>query len=110
MKLRWMCLLFVLYGSAALNAGQVYGTIRENGKGVAGLAISIVSEAKVPYEAMTGPDGSFQVFVKEAGKCEFKVTYGSNKVAPGSVFSYATPAKYDFDLVGSNGQYTLKAK
>ena len=108
MKLR--CLLFVLYGSAVLNAGQVYGTIRENGKGVAGLAISIVSEAKVPYEVMTGPDGSFQVFVKEAGKCEFKVTYGTNKVAPGSVFSYATPAKYDFDLVGSNGTYTLKAR
>ena len=62
--------------------------------------------AKTSYEGKTGPDGSYQIFVKETGKCEFQVHSGGKTQATANVFSYADPAKYEFELVGG----TLKAK
>jgi hypothetical protein len=85
--------------SSTLFAGQVYGTLRDaNGKGLAGIAITIVSPAKTTYEGKTGADGSYQIFVKETGKCEFQAKTG-NAPATANVFSYAEPAKYEFALV-----------
>lgn len=96
--------LFAL--SAAAQAGQVYGTLRDaSGKGMAGVSIVIVSPAKTTYEAKTGADGTYQVFVKETGKCELQAQIGG-KPATASVFSYAEPAKYDFEVAGG----ALKAK
>jgi hypothetical protein len=93
--------------SPILTAGQIYGTLRDGtGKGVPGIAITIVSPAKTTYEAKTGPDGSYQVFVKETGRCEFQANLGGKAPATASVFSYAEPAKYEFDISGG----TLKVK
>jgi hypothetical protein len=91
-----------------LTAGQVYGTVRDgSGKGIAGLKIVIISPAKTSYEGKTGADGSYQVFVKETGRCEFQVHQeGAKTPAAANVFSYADPAKYEFELAAG----TLKAK
>lgn len=104
----FLCLLGVLCCSPLLTAGQVYGTVRDgSGKGIAGLKIVIVSPAKTPYEGKTGADGSYQIFVKETGRCEFQAHYESAKPpATANVFSYADPAKYEFALTAG----TLKAK
>jgi hypothetical protein len=97
------CLLCVLCGSPILTAGQVYGTLRDaSGKVLAGIQIVIVSPAKTTYEGKTGPDGSYQIFVKETGRCEFQAHYGGKAPATANVFSYADPAKYEFELVGGN--------
>lgn len=107
MRRLWLCLLSVVSGSSILTAGQVYGTLRDaSGKGVAGIAIVIVSPAKTTYEGKTGADGSYQIFVKETGKCEFQAQLGGKEPATASVFSYADPAKYEFEVTGG----TLKAK
>jgi hypothetical protein len=107
MKRFWISLAGILCGTSLLTAGQVYGTVRDaGGKAVAGAAIVIVSPAKTSYEAKTGADGSYQIFVKETGKCEFRIDSGAKAPATASVFSYADPAKYDFELAGGN----LKAK
>ena len=106
MRTFWFCLLSVVCGSPILTAGQVYGTLRDaNGKGMAGIQIVIVSPAKVSYEGKTGADGSYQIFVKETGRCEFQA-HVEGKTATANVFSYADPAKYEFELVGG----ALKAK
>ena len=103
----WLCVLGVVCGSPILTAGQVYGTLRDaNGKGMAGIQIVIVSPAKTSYEGKTGPDGSYQIFVKETGRCEFQAHVSGNAPATANVFSYADPAKYEFELVGGS----LKAK
>ena len=103
----WLCLLGAVCGSSILTAGQVYGTLRDaNGKGLPGIQIVIISPGKISYEGKTGPDGSFQIFVKETGRCEFQVQSGGKATATANVFSYADPAKYEFEL--ANG--TLKAK
>jgi hypothetical protein len=70
------------------------------GKGLAGIPIVIVSPAKVAYEGKTGPDGSYQIFVKETGRCEFRANVGGKAPATANVFSYADPAKYEFEVVG----------
>jgi hypothetical protein len=102
-----LLLLGVAGGSSILSAGQVYGTVRDaSGKGLAGVQIVIVSPAKASYEGKTGPDGSYQIFVKETGKCEIRVDSGTKAPATASVFSYAEPSKYDFELAGGS----LKAK
>lgn len=102
-----LCLLGVVWGAPILTAGQVYGTLRDaNGKGIAGVQIVITSPAKTPYEGKTGPDGSYQIFVKETGRCELQARVEGKGPARASVFSYAEPAKYDFELLDG----TLKAK
>jgi len=107
MRILWFCVLSIVCGFPALTAGQVYGTLRNaNGKGIGGIKIVIVSPAKVAYEGQTSPDGSYQIFVKEAGRCEFQAHSAGKAPATASVFSYADPAKYDFELSDGN----LKAK
>ena len=87
--------------AARASAGQVYGTLRDSsGKALANVAITIVSPAKTSYEAKTQADGSYMVFVKENGKCELRAQLGGSAPATASVFSYAEPAKYDFEVSG----------
>lgn len=86
-----------------MTAGQVYGTLRDaGGKGLAGVQIVIVSPGKISYEGKTGADGSYQIFVKETGRCEFRVNSGAKAASTANVFSYADPAKYDFEVVGGS--------
>ncbi len=95
--------LIALGGSQLLTAGQVYGTLRDgSGKGMAGVDITIVSSAKVSYTGKTAADGTYQIFVKENGKCELQANVGGKGPATVSVFSYAEPAKYEFEVVGGN--------
>jgi hypothetical protein len=95
--------LFVLCGSPILMAGQVYGTLRDGGgKGLAGVPIVIISAAKVSYEGKTGADGSYQIFVKETGRCEFRADLGGKAPATANVFSYAEPAKYEFEVASGS--------
>jgi hypothetical protein len=95
--------LCLLVCSAAAHAGQVYGAIRDAaGKPMPGIAITIVSPTKATYEAKTGADGAYQVFVKETGKCEFQANLGGKAPATASVFSYAEPTKYDFEAAGGS--------
>jgi hypothetical protein len=100
-------LLAILGCSQLLTAGQVYGTLRDTaGKAVAGVAITIVAPNKAQYEGKTAADGSYQIFVKETGKCELHANLGGKAPATANVFSYADPSKYDFEVTGGN----LKAK
>ncbi len=95
--------LSLLVFSAALYGGQVYGTIRDAaGKPMAGVAIKIVSPTKAAYDAKTGADGAYRVFVTETGKCEFQAMLGGKAPATATVFSYAEPTKYDFEAAGGN--------
>ena len=104
----WLCVLFVLCWSPVLLAGQVYGTLRDGGRGVAGVEIRIVQAAKEVAKGTTGPDGSYRITVNETGRCEFHASYKRQDVVA-NVASYATPVKYDFEFVMADGKYVLKA-
>jgi hypothetical protein len=97
------CVLSVIWGSPLLTAGQIYGTLRDaTGKGMPGVEIVIVSPAKTSYEGKTAADGSYQIFVKETGRCEFRANVGGKTPATANVFSYAEPAKYEFEVSAGN--------
>lgn len=84
-------------------AGQVYGAIRDAaGKAMPNVAITIVSPSKATYQAKTGADGTYQIFVKENGRCEFQADLGGKAPATANVFSYDEPAKYEFEVAGGN--------
>lgn len=100
MKFVRMCWIAGLAGSLA-SAGQVYGTLRDaNGKGMAGVSIVIVAPNRASYEGKTAADGSYQIFVKETGRCELQAKLTGNTPATANVFSYAEPTKYELQVVG----------
>jgi hypothetical protein len=101
MKRSWLVLFGLICAAPFATAGQVYGTLRDAaGKAMAGVQITIVSPTKAEYEGKTGADGSYQIFVKENGKCELRANVGGKSPAVASVFSYAEPAKYEFEVSG----------
>ena len=68
-------MLLGVCGSPLLTAGQIYGTLRDaTGRGMPGIEIVIVSPAKTSYEGKTAADGSYQIYVKETGRCGFAST------------------------------------
>ncbi len=99
---------FVLVATP-LAAGQIYGTLREGGRGVAGARIEIVPEGKNPISVTTNPSGAYSVSVPDPGRCVLRVYY-SKPVAPIAIFSYAEPVKYDFDLIPGGNGYSLQRR
>src|SRR5258708_35327636 len=85
-----------VFDSQAL-AGEIYGTIKAEAKGVSkGTKLEIVSSKKT-YTAETDTYGSYRVYVPEKGKCTFKVHY--NKQVPVlEIFSYDKSTRYDLSI------------
>ena len=109
MRRLWFPLLLLVLLECTATAGQIYGSLRENGRGVGGVRIEIARQGQAPIPAATGPDGGYNVAVPGSGRCVLRVYY-KNAVAMAEVSSYADPVKYDFDLVFQNGGYTLQRK
>jgi hypothetical protein len=91
-----------------LAAGQIYGTLREGGRGVA-ARIEIVPEGKSPIPVTTSANGAYSVSVPDPGRCWLRVYY-TKPVAPVAIFSYAEPVKYDFDLIPAGNGYSLQRR
>jgi len=109
MKVVLTLLTLILVFSAAAYAGNVYGSISENGKPVAaGTKIEVACGAN-KYNAETDANGGFKLFVKDEGKCAMKVSYqGQN---PGfDINSFAGSVQYDLILEKQGANYTLKRK
>lgn len=90
-------------------AGEIFGTIKADAKGVSkGTKIDIVS-AKKTYTTETDTYGSYRVYIPEKGKCTLKVHY--NKQLPVlEIFSYDKSTRYDLNIESKDGQYLLKRK
>ena len=106
---RFLTLIIVALVSAVpVYAGQVYGSLKEDGRSV---PANVGFELRCPgqaYPGRTDNNGAFAVNA-EKGKCILTVHYkGQSPTAV--IFSYDNPVRYDFDLVAINGQYTLRRK
>src|SRR5437773_11468041 len=109
MKIPVMLLLLSLAFASAALAGNVYGTITENGKLVmAGSKIDVTCAAN-KYNAETDANGAFKVFVKDQGKCEFKLAY-QGQTPSFEINSFEGSVQYDLVLEKKGTQYTLKRK
>jgi hypothetical protein len=104
------CILLVLFSPAVLEAGQIYGTIVAEGKGVASASVEIRCGTADAVTGSTAADGAYRVNVATQGQCTLTLpTYAGRPSA--SVFSTPNPALYNFDLVKlGDGKFELRRR
>ena len=93
---------------AALYAGQVYGSIVMDGKGVGGASIEIQCGADAPTTGTTGADGAYRINVPQQGQCT--LTLPSHGKASAMIFSGPNPSAFNFELVKSGDKFELKRR
>jgi len=92
---------------AAVYAGQVYGTIVMDGKGVGGANIEIQCGNDMTT-GTTGADGSYRINVAQQGQCTFSLP--SHGKASAMIFSGPNPSAFNFELVKAGDKYELKRR
>ena len=105
-----MFLIVVVGGLHASTAGaaQIYGTLTENNRAVAGLQIKVACNSGGEFNATTKDSGSYSIRVGATGYCRFIVTNRSGGPSI-EIYLYDQPSRYDFNLTrDSNGVYTLQ--
>lgn len=107
MKRSVATIIFGLISALSVSAGQLYGSLKEDGRLAANVAFEIRCRAQ-SYRGQTDGNGAFAINA-EKGKCTL-VVYYKGQAPSADVFSYDNPVRYDFDLVQVNGQYTLRRK
>jgi hypothetical protein len=106
----YLCLVIALAMPSVVYAGQVYGTIVQDGKGVGGVNIEITCGSDAVVKGATAADGAYRVNVPQQGQCTFTLPGHAGKPSA-MVFSGPNPALYNFELVkGSDGNFELKRR
>src|SRR5437870_4212795 len=102
-------ILMVLGCYTIASAGEIFGTIKVDGKRVGkGVKLEITSAQKA-CSVQTDSYGSFRCFLQEKGKCKLTVHY--EKDSPSlEIFSYAGSTRYDVILEKKDGHYVLRRK
>ena len=89
-------------------AAQIFGTLQESQHPVAANVAVVVQCEGNSYPGATDAFGSYSIFVPVQGRCTLTVQYGGRASQAFVVYSYADPARYDFDLVrAADGSYAL---
>jgi len=90
-------------------AGEIYGTIREQGKPVKeGLKLTLACGEKSVAGA-TDKDGAYRLFAAEEGKCTLTVKIGEETPST-AIRSYEDSARYNLVLEKKDGKYTLRSE
>lgn len=105
---RGAALLIGVLLPAVADAGQIYGTIVLDGKGVRTKLEIVCGDATTP--ANSTPDGSYRVNVAQQGQCLLKAPeYMGTPSA--EIFSGPNPAQYNFEIVRKpDGTFELRRK
>lgn len=99
--------LVLLPGVAA--AGEIYGTIKENGKPVkAGLKVTVACGEKTA-SAETDKNGGYRLFASEEGKCTLSVKVGEESPSA-VVHSYDDSARYNLVIEKKDGKTILRTE
>jgi len=92
---------------AASYAGQVYGSIVMDGKGVGGANIEIQC-GDAQTTGTTGADGSYRINVPQQGQCTLSLP--SHGKASAMIFSGPNPSAFNFELVKAGDKFELKRR
>ena len=103
-----LTLLVLIACAASSFAGEIYGTIKVNGKPVGkDIAVSVTPGADSTPKR-TDELGGYRVFVPQVGACTIKVSF-KGKDIPCPVQSYTKPIRFDLVIEeNAPGQYTLR--
>jgi hypothetical protein len=118
-----LTLLTLIACAGSSLAGEIYGTIKENGKPVEkGIPVSITPGTPVsitpgtPASGTPAADsvaketdefGGYRIFVPEAGPYTVSITYKGKSISC-AIQSYTKPTRFDLVVESTNGQYTLR--
>ncbi len=101
--------LTVAAAAAPAFAGEVFGTIKEDGKPVKeGLKVTVTCGEKTVAGA-TDKNGAYRLFAAEEGKCTLTLHVGEETPAT-TVRSYEDSARYNLVLEKKDGKYVLKGE
>jgi hypothetical protein len=103
---RLTCLALALFAAPSFG-GEIYGTIKEEGKPVGKDVAVTVEIAGKSYSKPTDEFGSYRLFVAESGKCTAKVAFKGQTIS-GEIESYSTPIRFDLVIENKGGHYTLR--
>lgn len=111
MKTIRLALLLIIFSPSVASAAQIFGTLKEGDRPV-GKGVNVVVECAGGGDSKeTDAYGSYNLFVRQSGKCTLKVFYQGQWSAPFTIYSYNDPVRYDFELVRQgDGQYALRRK
>lgn len=104
--LTFLVILFI--ATSAVYAGEIFGTIDDAGKPVAGVKIA-VSVAGKSFTGETDKDGTYHIFAAEKGKGTLTADYKGQKPAA-DIVSYEKSTRYDWTFEVVEGKLTLKRK
>jgi hypothetical protein len=109
-SIKCACVLLALCYPAVLDAGQVYGTIVSEGKGVASASIEIKCGSADAVTGATAADGAYRINVAQQGQCTLTLSGYAGRPSA-SIFSSPNPALYNFDLVKlGDGKFELRRR
>jgi hypothetical protein len=109
-SMKCACVLLALCFPAVLNAGQVYGTIVSEGKGVQSANIEIKCGSADAVTGTTAADGAYRINVAQQGQCTLTLPGYAGRPSA-SIFSSPNPALYNFDLVKlGDGKFELRRR
>jgi hypothetical protein len=106
--LKYVCSIALLLIPTVASAGQVYGTIVMDGKGVGGASIEIQCGSDAAVTGATGVDGAYRSNVPQQGQCTLSLP--SHGKASAMIFSSPNPSAFNFELVKAGDKYELKRK
>ncbi len=96
--------------SAAVSAGQIYGTIVLEGQGLKSAAIEIQCGKEAAVTGTTAADGSYRINVSQQGQCTLILPSYEGRPSA-AIFSGPNPAAYNYELVKlANGKFELKRR
>jgi hypothetical protein len=107
--IRYVCLAIALAIPSIVHAGQVYGNIVMDGKGVGGANVEITCGSDPVVKGTTAADGAYRVNVPSQGQCALVMPDQAGKPTA-MVFSTPNPALYNFELVKAGNGYELKRR
>ncbi len=104
----YVCLALAVAIPSVVHAGQVYGTIVMDGKGVGGANVEITCGSDVT-KGTTAADGAYRINVPQQGQCTLAMPDQAGKPSA-MVFSTPNPALYNFELVKTGNGHELKRR
>ena len=105
----YVCLAVALAIPSIAQAGQVYGTIVMNGKGLGGANVEITCGSDPAVKGTTAGDGAYRINVPKDGQCTLVLPDQAGKPSA-MVISNPNPALYNFELVKAGNGYELKRR
>ena len=107
MKVMTVLLILMMAGLSPIFGGEIYGTIKINGKPIEANVKVEISINNNSQETFTDSKGSYSIQMTAKGKGEIRVHY-DKQIPSHAVYSSTSAVRYDFSLINKGGTYYLK--